>query len=251
MYEPKKKSSANDPDRSSINYAGANAPEKKSSKKEKSSASVKTLSRICAALAFIAILAIGFGVFSSMMSAQKYAVVDSETDDVVVAAVDIPEGHVIAANEVKVVSVAKNLIPSGAYSSTSDVVGRVAGHYLAANTVVSEKSLSGDKGATLADRLGEGHVGITIAVTQESGVAGLIHQGDHVTILASNGDSSGDASASPIARHVKVLAEDSMLDEYSNLYTSLTLEVTEAEASSIATAKSSGSVTCVLEATSE
>ena len=106
--------------------------------------------------------------------------------------------------------VARGSVPPSIISSTDGLVGRVAAgridtkQFITAQTFV-DKSVSG--GGSLADAIATDKlVAITTQVDIERGVANQIAPGDHVDIVTSHNDDSGNAVSEYFLRNVKVLA---------------------------------------------
>ena len=210
---------------------------------------VQRIVRLCVILAVIAVLAIGYGIYAHVSSAQRYSALATGAKGVVVATSDVKVGDAFTAQNVAVKEIPTGAVPSDAVTSTSDIIGSYSVANASAGTVITNGNVTGDKSATLTGRIGEDNVAISISVNQQTGAAGLVHQGDHVTLYGTI--SSGDGGASMLAKGVKVLALDSNLDGHKSDYSTITVEVTEDAAKAIARAQSAGSITCVVEPASE
>lgn len=206
---------------------------------------VQTLSRIAAAAVAIAVIALGYGLYAHVTSQARYAVLETELTPVVVAAADIEPGVQLEAGNVTVKEMPVNLVPEGAAGAVEQVVGSVTTTEIPANMPITRAAVASDKAARLSGRVDAGHVAVTVAVGQQEGVSGLVHQGDNVTVFGKF--ASGDQRV--IARNVEVLALNSSLDLYDPTYTSVTLDVSENDATTIADAAENGTVYLFVEST--
>ena len=195
-------------------------------------AGVQTLAKIAAAAVFVALVAVAYGVYAHVTSAARYATLEAETHPVVVAAGEIAEGHVIGVADVVVKELPATAVPEGSASKVEDVVGRTATTAIVKNAPVTKSTVTGDAASTVADRTDGGMVAISVTVSQAKGVAGLLHQGDYVTVYAM--DALGGEGVLEVAQHARVLALDTNLDGYDAAYTGVTLEVSKVSAKAIA-----------------
>lgn len=211
----------------------------------KKPASTQTLARACAAMTAITVMAVVFACWTWFESSQRYAVLEQGTVQAVVAQRDIAAGELIEASAVSVEAVPTGSAPANAATAADQVAGRVALNAIPARATVSSAQVSGNGASTLAGRISANKVAVTASVTAQSGGAGLVRQGDSVTLLGPGG--GGDQSAHEIARGARVLACGGELDAHDASYGTLTVEVTREQAMAIATAEAAGAVTFVVE----
>lgn len=204
---------------------------------------IARLSQIASISVAVAVIAVGFGIYSNITSASRYATLEAETTPVVVATHEMAAGTTIAAGDVTVKEFTVDTAPAGAVSSVGDVIGKTTSSHLSANGAVSSGDLAGDAATTLAGRLRAGYVASSVTVSQQTGVAGMVHQGDHVTVYGT----VNDGATVVIATGARVLALDESLDAYKSTYTAITLEVTSSQAEEIATVLEHGTITCSVE----
>lgn len=200
------------------------------------------MARLCVAMAAVTVLAVGFAVYSLAVSSSRYSAINGEAMQVVVAARDIAPGEVLDMNSVALAELPKSAVGANAADETGAVVGHTALARLSKGAVVDTGNISGDDSAGLSGRIEEGKLALSASVTQQTGVAGLVRQGDHVTLYGDIG-----AGAQRIAEGAEVLAVDSNLDAGKNDYTALTVSVTPGEAEKIALALDAGQVTFAVE----
>lgn len=121
------------------------------------------------------------------------------TTPVVVAAMDLPEGHTLAAADVTVSQVPKSQAPQGAFSDPAQVVGQTMRVYRGAGDVINPSHLGGEV-ITLAPN----ERAVAIHVTDAAGLAGLIRPGDTVGVTAVM-DSQDGPFAKTVANGLRVL----------------------------------------------
>jgi|GEM_PF-1911953 len=206
--------------------------------------SVTALSRIAAVAAAIAIVAVVFGAYGMLKASASEAALEEETVTVLVTATEIPAGKVIDYGDVTSAAVQRTAVPAGAVTSTDEVIGKTAIAPIAKNSTLTGTMLTGAGSETLAAVVEPAHVAITISVNQQSGLAGLIHQGDSVDVYSTaNGDAG---TAKLIAGNCSVLALNSSLAAYTSEYTAVTLQVSETEAAEVASASTGGHIALVM-----
>ena len=101
------------------------------------------------------------------------------TAPVVVAAMDLPEGHTLAATDVTVSQVPKSQAPQGAFSDPSQLVGQTLRVFRGAGDVIFPNHLGGEVIILAPDERA-----VAIHVTDTAGLAGLIRSGDTVGVTA-------------------------------------------------------------------
>ena len=206
---------------------------------------VSRLSRLTAIAAMLAIIAIAFGVYGMWRATTSEAVLTEETASVIVAATDLEAGHVVEAADLKAIQMAKSAIPSRAAYNAADVVGKTTTTPIAKNTAFTQAMTTGTGADTLAASIASDKVATTIVVNQQSGLAGMVHQGDVVDVYATDAE-NGDPSR-VVARGATVLALNSSLNAYSPEYTAVTLEMTSGEAIETVPAAASGHIALVMQ----
>jgi pilus assembly protein CpaB len=106
------------------------------------------------------------------------------TQQVVIAAADIPSGTVLSGENVKIVSWPLKVIPPKSASSLREIEGRVVMVPIPqGNPVLSSMLAPEGTAAGLSGILPDGKRALTIKVDEVSGVGGFIHPGDHVDVL--------------------------------------------------------------------
>jgi len=133
--------------------------------------------------AVVAGLVATFAIHKYISVKTKVAVVG--THPVLVAAVDISPGTQITGQAVKTVPWPQELIPPNAAFSLKGLEGRVLAVPVGRGEAILLSKLAPEGAAAgLSGLLGENKRALTVRVDDVSGVAGFIHPGDHVDILA-------------------------------------------------------------------
>lgn len=208
----------------------------------------RKLARITAIAVAVAIAGAGYGIVTGQSAASKASVLDEQTKQVVVAKSDIPTGTQITGDMVSVQNVPNSLVVTGSLDSADAVVGKTATSAIPANGVVSASEVSGDESDKLSGAIDPGMVAVSITVDAQSGVAGMLHQGDLVDVVGSD-TNDGDASAATLCSGAKVKALDSSMTDYSSEYTAVTVECSPADAAKIVANEGNGTVSVVLHST--
>jgi pilus assembly protein CpaB len=101
------------------------------------------------------------------------------TTPVVVAAVDLPEGHTLIPSDLAVSKVPKSQVPKEAFSDPAQVTGQTLCVFRGSGDVIHPSQLGGE-----VISLAPNERAIAIHVTDAAGLAGLIHPGDTVGVTA-------------------------------------------------------------------
>lgn len=121
-------------------------------------------------------LVVGFLIFL-FLSAQKHTV------SVVVAARDLPAGAVITENDVEVREIPSKAVRPGAFPDVEAVVGQVLTVSRLQGDQITEDMVGEKAVAGLASSLGQDEVIMGIKVTFEGGLAGILKEGDRVSVV--------------------------------------------------------------------
>ena len=106
------------------------------------------------------------------------------TQQVIIAAGDIPSGTVLSSQNVKTVAWPLKVIPPKSASSLHEIEGRVVMVPIPQGNPVLFSMLAPEgTAAGLSGILPDGKRALTIKVDEVSGVGGFIHPGDHVDVL--------------------------------------------------------------------
>ncbi|MEG1512135.1 MAG: Flp pilus assembly protein CpaB [Raoultibacter sp.] len=204
----------------------------------RSTSDVKTLSRITAGAVIVAVAAILFSLITVGGNQNELGAMRATSAPAVIAKAEIPKNTVITPELVEVVTMPSTYIEKGCSTTTQDVIGKTALYPIPEKGQVSSGLLTGsDNTSYLAAALENGFFATSIAVDAETGLAGLLTQGDRVDVL------SGGAL---LMENVSVLALDTHLTEAISEYSTVTLQVSRADAEALQTAQISGDIRLVL-----
>ena len=204
------------------------------------------LSRSVLVGTFVAVIAVGFGIVSSVSSQIEVARVTGDLRPAVVAAQEIAAGATISSDMVAVVDVPASYLSAGAVADPAAYVGRTASVSIPANAQISPSMVASEENASsLAAKIAAGYVAATVDVSSDTGLSTLLKCGDTVEVYATQGN--GDA-VYQVASGVTVLALDGYLSGPAGgeSYSTVTLQVEESQAEDIAVARASGEVSLVL-----
>lgn len=212
------------------------------------------------AIVSAAVTALLIFVFLSSLSRPA----DTDTMTVYVAASDIPADIPITAAMIKSAELSPEAAVSGAITNQSEIIGKVSNAKIfSGEQIIGAKLvLTGEIGSkTLAYAITPGMRAITIAVDETSGLAYMLAPADRVDIigefLTTTPSETADGSikvshTAMILENINVLAVDNVLSKDgkissdSPVYTTLTLEVTPAEAMELSEAQFEGQLRAIL-----
>lgn len=176
------------------------------------------------------------------------------TERIVVASEEIPVGSTIDAAKLKLADWPKANVPIGAFTSTEQVVGRVAiERHLPGDPVVEARLIpkEGTPGI-LTYKIPEGHRAMTVAVDQVAGVAGFITPGskvDVVLIATPPGAAQSISKILPTLQNIPVLAIGQIIEQKEGqpvVVPTVTMDVTPQQAEDLGIASTQGRLQLVL-----
>jgi pilus assembly protein CpaB len=184
------------------------------------------------------------------------AVPKAELVDIVVARADIPFGHELAGDLVRLQPWPKEALPAGAFTSLEELLGgtgaqaRRARRIIAAGEPIIATKVSdfGDK-VTIADVIDPTKRAVAIQVNDVTGVAGFITPGDKVDIVLTRQLEDRDLRADTILQSITVRGVDQVADEDRDkpaVVRTVTVEVGPEEAQKLALAQQAGTLSLVL-----
>ncbi|KYZ76681.1 hypothetical protein AXX12_09690 [Anaerosporomusa subterranea] len=141
-----------------------------------------------------------------------------ETVSVIVAKVDIPSKTKVTAEMIQIQNVPAEYMQPGAVRDGKQVIGVLAReHIIAGEQITSRRLLAEGKAAGLPGIIPPGKRAVTVAVSEVSGVAGLIKPGDHVDVMATfDPGTAGDFIGDILLQNVPVLAVNRDLEATAN-----------------------------------
>jgi len=181
------------------------------------------------------------------------------TQNVVVAAKDIPAGSSITDNMVKEGVIKqtpfpKASVPAGAFSAPKQVVGKIVKTKVVAGEPILESRLVGE-GVGLTGRVAPGYRAVAVKVDEVIGVSGFIAPDDRVDVIATvapPGRGSSDEKLSKIVlqnkRVLSVAQNVEQKDGKPQVVRSITLEVSPDESEKLSLAALEGQIILALRA---
>lgn len=183
---------------------------------------VRTLARLAACLAALAVGAVVFAIATTASANARLSAFEGDVATVCVANAAVPAGTVLQADMLRTVEMPASHVAEGALASVDEAAGLTTVAPIPANGQVAALSLAMEGNvSSLANAIPAGYQAISVAVDAESGLAGLVRHGDRVDVLAEGRTVVADAT---------VLAVDSSLSETLDEYATVTLQVTPEDA---------------------
>jgi pilus assembly protein CpaB len=173
------------------------------------------------------------------------------TDNVVVAAMDIPYGTKVAARHLRVLALPEGTASPRAFRESEEVVDMVAtANVMGGDILMRDRFAEHSDGSTLAALVTSTMRAVTIRVDDVVGVAGFLLPGNRVDVLATRMDTgSRRAITETILKNLKVLAVDQTASTQDNdpvIVRAVTLEMTPAQSETMVKAKSEGTIQLTL-----
>ncbi|VXB94103.1 putative pilus assembly protein [Pseudomonas sp. 8AS] len=158
-------------------------------------------------------LALGLGaawMANNWLSGRLNANADDNTQNVVVAAVEIPFGTMVEAQHVSLVRMPKATAPDDAFDATEKVIGKIATFQMLRGDIVRGARMAEHLGgSTLASLIESEKRAVAVRVDDVVGVAGFLLPGNRVDVLATKRTgSSNQAESKTILEDLRVLAVD-------------------------------------------
>ncbi len=200
------------------------------------------------------VTALGASALAMSWLEERTAVRDPQNGQsaVVVAATRIPFGETVRMEDLRMVSLPREAIPSNSFSNRDEVVGRVAAQTLyPGETVLSERVVENLGGSALGAVLANGKRAISVRVDDVAGVAGFILPNNRVDVLATRRAGNGrNMETETILRDINVLAVDQRAspegEDGPMLVRAVTLEVSPDEAERVTKAAGEGKIQLTL-----
>ena len=177
--------------------------------------------------------------------------------EVLVAAGDLPLGHVVSSGDLKWIAWPENAI-SGSYitrkggtgSMESTVGGTVRQAMLAGEPVTSSKVVTPGSAGFMAAMLAPGTRAVSVKIPAETGAGGFILPNDRVDVLMTESGNRNEHFTRTVLSNVRVLAIDQSFREEGNQRVAVgktaTLELSPRQAEVLAQADASGIVSLAL-----
>ncbi len=175
-----------------------------------------------------------------------------ETQDIVVANVDMAWSTIITKEMVKVAPYLKSSLPPGYYVDPAALEGRTLLYPLKANEPITESKLSpvGMKGGGIAAVITDKKRAMAVRVDKVVGVSGFVHPGHRVDVLVTVSKGEGGTTTKIVLENILVLAAgpdvSTAKQDKSAPVDVITLEVTPQEGEKLALAASEGKLQLAL-----
>lgn len=140
-------------------------------------------------------------------AADPVAVVRTDGLDVLVAARDLPAGHMLRAEDVRAITWPADNLPDGVARSADEVVGRgLLAPILANETILARKIALPESGNGLQLSIPHGHRAVSVRINEVIGVGGWLHPGMRVDVLVTldQGAQIDDPTTDYIAQDVVI-----------------------------------------------
>ncbi|MEF9841322.1 MAG: Flp pilus assembly protein CpaB [Raoultibacter sp.] len=192
---------------------------------EQLGSNVKMLSRITAFSVIIAIAAIVFSLLTVGANQNELNTLKASSTPSVVAKTALPQGTTITADLVETIDIPTPYVERDCATTSAEVIGKITAAAIPEKGQINKGALAGEGNvSSLAAALEAGTFAASVAVDAETGLAGLLRQGDRVDILA---------EGRPIVENVRVVALDGELDAGVTEYSTATLQVALADAQAL------------------
>jgi pilus assembly protein CpaB len=205
-----------------------------------------------------------YGIYNFLRQQKQAAeALRTETQHIVVAAKDIPAGtpineDMIKKGLVKTVKWPKESLPSGAYTSADQIVGKTNRVKILANEPILESRLAGE-GAGLTARLEAGKRAMAVKVDEIIGVSGFIVPDDRVDLIVTTtppgaNNNQENKISKIVLQNKRVLSVAQNVEQKEGkpqLARSITLEVTPEESEKLSLASQEGSIVLALRGTGD
>jgi pilus assembly protein CpaB len=216
--------------------------------------------RIAVVVSAIFGLVAAYGVYD-FLRAQRRAVesLRDSTQDVVVAAVEVPAGTSLETKHLRLAKFPKASVPTGAFTSPAPLVGRIVTMKVVPGEPVLGEAPAEGQGAVLTTLLKPGNRALAVKTNEIIGVSGFLTPNDRVDVIANleRPDAKGvDKEITKLVLQDKRVLSVAQTVERSKdgkpkVASSITLEVTPEEAEKLAYATSRGQVVLALRASDD
>jgi pilus assembly protein CpaB len=208
--------------------------------------------RIAVVVAVFFGLLAAYGVYSFLRRQQQATeALRSATQDIVVAAKEIPPGTTITKEMVKLAPYPKASVPSGAVGSSEKIIGKVTKVQAVSGEPILESKLA-SAGTALTVLLTPGSRAVAVRVDEIVGVSGFIAPNDRVDVIATvvpPGRGDGEKISKIVLQNKRVLSVAQNVEQKGDkpqVARSITLELTPEESEKLSVAALEGTITLAL-----
>ena len=196
-------------------------------------------------------LALGLGAAMAARGwvAEQAAQKESDTAEVLAAAMAIPFGTKIEDRHLKIIKMPVDSVPSGSFTNSEDVIDKVTTSPIVSGEILmTARFVDQGEGSTLAAMVGKNMRAVTVRVDDVIGVAGFLLPGNRVDVVAARRENRR-AVTDTILRNILVLAVDqtaSSDDSEPVIVRAVTLEVSPEQAEVLVRGREEGSIQLTL-----
>lgn len=203
----------------------------------------------------LAALKLGYDYVARSRSQQPKS---GQSNMVVVAARPLSFGATLQEKDLKLADMPKHLIPEGAVSDPKELIGQTIKANLSAKMPVLKGMIGAGQG--LASVIPVGYRAVSVKVDEFTGVAGLLHPGVHVDVVAtlkiSKGGARAETTSITILQNIEVRAvgrryEEKDTELASKLSRSITLLLKPDQVETLQLATSKGKIRLALRSTTD
>lgn len=212
---------------------------------------VKRLAAVAAASVAVALTSVAYGAWASTSSQVAVETATAGALPTLVAAADIRAGEELSSAPLEARSVPATYRLASALGEESLAEGALSGSRalvdIPAGTQITPSLVTGVGGSgRLSADIGAGLEAVTVAVDTETGIAGWIEAFDLVRAVSAESGASGETLLRTLCERARVVAVGGGLGDEGSAGSSVTLEVTPAEADAVREAQYAGRVSLVL-----
>lgn len=148
------------------------------------------------------------GVVFLQVTKKSQAGTDKGLVDVVVATIDINPRQIINEEMIEIKKMPAQFTHPLAYSEAKELLGKVAKEkILAGEAILENRILKNKDSSRLSAMIPPGKRAVTVAVNAVSGVAGMLHPGDFVDLLATfDANTAGEDLTTLFLQNIEILA---------------------------------------------
>ena len=205
---------------------------------EQLGSNVKMLSRITAFSVMVAIAAIAFSLLTVGANQNELNALKATSTPSVVAKTALPQGTTITADLIETIDIPTPYVARDCATASAEAIGKITAAAIPEKGQINKGALAGEGNvSSLAAALEADAFAASVAVDAETGLSGMLRQGDRVDVLA---------EGRPIVENVRVIALDGELYTGITEYSTATLQVTLADAQALQIAQMNDPVRLIL-----
>lgn len=205
------------------------------------------------------VAAVGSALLLTRYMDARVAAARVPTEKVVVADVELPIGSELRAENLRAVNWPAAGRPEGSFTDPAALVGKVVASHIYRQEPILSARLAGAAGGGLSAMLAPGKRAVAVRVDDVVGVAGFVHPGDSVDVIATLRSDGGNSitSSRVILQNIKVLAVGKELDQRAKgpdkvvQATVATLQVDAAQSERLALAATHGKLLLTLRSSTD